>query len=123
MQWASVVLMSGFEDPEKQRAAWQKLSVNMDKRGFPWRDPEGGTLIFDLVILGEYEAAVEHYLEYRLSRPLAQNLLMHRRLFEPLLGQVYNDPRVVARLSELDKEYKQLRKQVSKLMLEPEWNP
>jgi len=123
MQWASIVLMSGFEDPEKQKEAWQKLSANMDNQGFPWRDPENGTLIFDLVILGDNEAAVEHYLNDRLSRPLARNLLMHRRLFEPLLGEVYNDPRVAARLSELNKEYKQLRKDVSKLMLEPEWNP
>jgi adenylate cyclase len=122
MQWASIILMSGFEDPEKQKEAWLKLSANMDNMGRPWRDPEGGILIFDLVILGDYEAAVEHYLKDRLSRPFARNLLMHRRLFEPLLGPVYNDPRVAARLSELDKEYKQLRKDVSALMLEPEWN-
>ena len=122
MQFASIILMSGFEDPEKQKEAWQKLSTNMDNQGFPWREPESGTFIFDLVILGEYEAAVEHYLKYRLSRPLAQNLLMRRRLFEPLLGEVYNDPRVAARLSELDLEYKQLRKDVNEQMLEPEWN-
>ena len=122
MQLASIVLMSGFEDPEKLQEAWQKLSANLDSQGFPWREPDSGAYIFDLIILGEYETAIEHYLKDRLSRPLAQNLLMHRRLFEPLLGPVYNDPRVAARLSELDKEYKQLRKEVSEMMLEPEWN-
>ena len=121
MQWGSIVLMSGFEYSGQQKAAWQKLAANMDAKGFPWRDPKNGNLLFDLVILGELEAAIEHFLKDRLSKPLALNPLRHERRFEPVFGQVYSDPRVAARLTELDQEYQQMRKDVSELMLEPEW--
>jgi hypothetical protein len=35
---------------------------------------------------------------------------------------VNNDPRVIARLTELDEEYEQLREQIGEMMLQPEWN-
>ena len=122
MQWSTITLMVGFEPFEKRKDAWLKMTGNFDEMGFPWRDPEGGNLLFDYVNLGEFDAAVEHYLNDRLSRPMALNVNRHKQFLKPLFGPVYNDPSVAARLSELDEEYEQLRVEVAELMLEPEWN-
>ena len=122
MQFNSVMLMSGFESFETRKAAWQKLAANLDAKGYPWRDPDDGNLLIDLIMLGENEAAIEHFLNDRLNRPMANNLRRHQRRYEAFYQPVYDDPRVAARLTELDKEYESLREQVGQLMLEPEWN-
>lgn len=122
MQWMSIILMSSFESFDTRKQAWLKLAANLDARGFPWRDPKTGDLIYDLVITGDIEAAVEHFLADRLSKPMALNLQRHKRRFEPLFAQVYNDPRVAVRIAELDREFEQLRDDVAELMLEPEWS-
>jgi len=122
MQFFSIALMNEFESFEKRKEAWQKMTTNLDAAGFPWRDPEDGNLLYDLVILGDLEVAIEHFLNDRLSRPMALNLQRHKRKFEHLFGQVYDDPRVAARLSQLDKDFEQLREEVGELMLEPDWS-
>jgi len=122
MQWCNITLMSGFESFETRQDAWLKLVANLDAKGFPWRNPEEGNLIYDLVITGDLEAATEHFLNVRLSQPMASDLQRHKRQLEPLFGQVYSDPRVAARLAELDREFEQMREEVGELMLEPEWN-
>jgi TolB-like protein/tetratricopeptide (TPR) repeat protein len=123
MQWFGILLLGDFESPGTQRQAWNKMTANLDARGGPWRDPQNGGLVFDLVITGQHEEAVEHLLKDRLSQPMATNLRRHERRFKSLFGQVYFDPRVTTRLTELDREYAQLREDVGLLMLEPEWNP
>ena len=93
----------------------------MDALGAPWRDPKDGNLIFDLVLTGQLDAAVEHFLSDRLSRPMALDLYRHKQDLRPLFGPVYDDPRVATRLAELDREFMQLRKDVGEMLLEPEW--
>lgn len=122
MQQASIVLMTGFESFEVRQQAWLNYTAALDTSGFPWRRQEGYLLSLDKVINGDIDAAIEHYLEYRLSRPMATDIRRHKRGFEPFYRDVFADPRVAARLAEKDREFAQLRDTVSELMLEPEWN-
>jgi len=122
MQFNSIVLMSGFESFDTRKETWLKLTTNLDAKGFPWRNPEGGNVLVDLIMIGENEAAVEHFLNDRLSQPMALNIRRHKRVRESFFQPVYDDPRVTARLAVLDGEFEQLREEIGELMLEPEWN-
>jgi len=122
MQWISIGLMTGFESFEIRQQAWLKHAAALDARGIPWRQPERAATTWDNIMKGDIKSAADHYLEHRLSQPMAGNLTMHKRIFEPFHREVYGDPKVAARLTEKDAEFAQLRKTVSELMLEPEWN-
>ena len=122
MQFTSILLMTDFEYFETRKEAWSKLAGNLDAVGFPWRDPKDSNFGIDLIMLGETEAAAENYLNDRLSKPMATNVDRHKPRFESLNREVYNDPRVVTRVAEMDREYDQLREEIGELMLEPEWN-
>jgi tetratricopeptide (TPR) repeat protein len=122
MQFAGVMLMTGFESFETRKQAWLKVSGHLDAKGFPWRDPGHVNNLIDMVILGEADKAVEYYLDSRLSKPMATNPHRHKQGMKQFYGALYSDPRVVVRLSELDQEYAQLQNEIRELMLEPEWN-
>jgi hypothetical protein len=89
--------------------------------GFPWDDPKNSVLTDHHIITGDIPAAVESYL-FRVNQPMASNPQRHKRREKVFYAPVYEDPAVVARLSQLDKEYEVLREEVSELMQEPEWN-
>ena len=74
------------------------------------------------VITGDYQVAADRFLEQRLSLPMATNLLRHQRRFAPLFNVIYEEPRVAARLAELDREFEQLREDVREMLQRPEWN-
>ena len=122
MQFSSIGLMSGFASAEVQKEAWTKLVANLDKSGFPWRDPDDFNVVWDKYINGDIEGATESYLQYGLSEPMASDLEMHVPKAKLLFPEMYDDPRVATRLTELGKEHEQLQEQVRDLMLEPEWN-
>jgi hypothetical protein len=94
----------------------------MDATGLPWRRPDSTNNTRDAVNTGDIEAAVDHFLEYELGRPMATGLWRHKRYFAPFYADVYGDSRVAAVLNEKDKEFTQLRETVSELMLGPEWH-
>jgi TolB-like protein/Flp pilus assembly protein TadD len=122
MQWSSIGLMSGFESREVRLEAWQKLTTNLDKAGFPWRDPDNLSLVWDKVITGDTEGATNSYLEGQLSKPLASDLELHHPRGQPVFPELFADPRVTDRLAELGKEHEQFREQVREMLQEPEWN-
>jgi TolB-like protein len=122
MQFVSIMLMTGFESFDTRKQAWMKLAANFDAQGFPWRDPEDGNYIIDLVMLGEADDAIEHMLSVRLNKPMATNIDRHKRVRSRFWQPVSTDPRVAARLTELDSEFEQLQQEIGELMLEPEWN-
>jgi len=122
MQRISIALMTGFESFEVRREAWLKHAAALDASGFPWHRPESSALTWEAVISGDTDAAVEHYLEYRLSRPMATDVRRHKRGFAPFYSKIFADPRVAARLAEKDREFDQLRDTVGEMMLEPVWN-
>lgn len=123
MQIASIELMTGFADVATRKKSWLQVTANMDANHLPWRDPEKTSFIDDLLIKGETQKAIDHYLEVRLQRPLARNLGLHRRhLYKSFYGPIYDDPRVAAKLAQLDKEFVQLRKDVAEELQKPEWN-
>jgi hypothetical protein len=53
---------------------------------------------------------------------MASNLKRHKRQNKIFYAPLYEDSGVAARMSQLDKEFAQLRDQVSEMMQEPEWN-
>jgi hypothetical protein len=114
--------MAGFESFEVRKQAWLQHAAAMDATGLPWRRPDSSNNTRDAINTGNIEAAVDHFLEYELGRPMATGLWRHKRYLAPFYADVYADPRVAAKLAEKDAEFAQLRDTVSELMLEPEWN-
>jgi len=122
MQLAGVALIAGFETPENRDATWAKLTANFDAMGFPWLDDPGDrnhTLNF--VMTGQPEKAIEHFLEHRLTLPLAGNLNLHEKRHSSIYGEIYEDPRVIARQAQLGKEFVQLREDVREMLQGEEW--
>jgi len=122
MQNFSITLMAGFETFEVRKQAWLQHATAMDATGLPWLRPDSSNNTRNAVNNGEVEAAVNHFLEYELGRPMATGLWRHKRYFAPFYADIYADPRVAAKLAEKDAEFAQLRETVGEMMLEPEWN-
>ena len=113
-------MLMGLTD--EGREAWAKLTANFDKAGFPWREPDDFVYPLNQVFTGDVEGAINTFLEYELSRPLASDLELYTPRDKRILGEVYADPRVAKRLAELETEFLQMREEVRELMLQPEWN-
>jgi hypothetical protein len=123
MQWASIVLMSGFESFENRKNAWLEFTAKLDEMGFPWRkDPADSNHTWHALMTGDLEAAIEHYLEYELNEPLAQNLNRHRKRVQAIYAPVYEDPRVAAKLIEDAERYAAVRNEVRAMLQQPEWS-
>jgi len=122
MQWFCLQLMTGFESFETRKEAWMRMAQNLDNLGFPWRGPDDWGSVEHLVVTGDIDAATNEYLEFKLSKPLAENLELHRLESKIFLADVYADPRVIARHAEIQKEYEEIREQVRQMLLQPEWN-
>jgi len=123
MQWNSFALMTDFESLEGRRARWQSFVGAIKAKGLPWlTDPDDFAHTWNDVMLGDYQVAADRFLEQRLSLPMATNLLRHQRRFAPLFNVIYEEPRVAARLAELDREFEQLREDVREMLQRPEWN-
>ena len=97
------------------------MTANFDAKGFPWRDPKRGTLFTNYLLIGDTQAAVDNFLNVRLNLPMASNLNRHKRRDKALYGPVYDDPAVATRLTQLDKEFSEVRDQVAQMVQEPEW--
>jgi TolB-like protein/Tfp pilus assembly protein PilF len=122
MQWAGMALIAGFETTENRDATWAKLAANMDARGFPWLDdPTDQNHIWNYVMTGQPEKAADFYLEKRLTMPMARNLNRHQKRFTSIYGPIYEDPRVIARQAQLDKEFIELRSEVQEMLQGEEW--
>jgi tetratricopeptide (TPR) repeat protein len=123
LQWASIGLMSGFRPENERLEAWTQFTDAMTELGFPWNlDPSDSNITWDLLMRGQTEEAIEHYLEYEMQEPLAKNLDRHRKRFSALYGPVYDDPRAAAKLIEDAKRYAELREQVREMLQRPEWS-
>lgn len=121
MQLASIRLMTGFEIHEVRERAWLQMVSHWEAMGFPWKDPKSSRMMDNYIITGDIPAAIDSYL-FRLNMPMARNLKRHKRRDTTFYASLYQDPGVAARMSQLDKEFAQLRDQVSEMMQEPEWN-
>jgi hypothetical protein len=123
MQWASIGLMTGFESFENRQAAWNQFIGQLETLGTPWlQNPADGIHLWSFVINGEIERAVDHYLEYELARPLADNLDRHRKLHYLFFAPVYEDPRVAAGLAADARRFAAVREEVRAMLQRPEWS-
>jgi hypothetical protein len=122
MRFAGFELLAAIDPPETRKVKWQKFAAQMDAIGFPWlADPADANHTMNYLMLGEPDKAIQHYLEHRLSRPLALNLTRHERRMSALMGPVYKDPRVKAALDAEAERYAELRIEVQEMLQEPEW--
>ena len=122
MQWALLDLMSGFASFEERRAAWIRFDESLARMGFPdQQDPEAEYQVWNHVMRGETEQAIEHFLEYGLAEPLSGWLERPQRQFPLTLGDVYADPRVEAALNEDDRRLQELRAEVQAMLQGPDW--
>ena len=73
--------MSGFETVRKPQGGLEPHSPASSTRwAFPGsRDPRTAAYTWDYLMKGEMEKAIDHYLEYELTEPLARNLDRHRK--------------------------------------------
>lgn len=122
MQWAGMMLITGFETPANRDATWAKLAANMNTMGFPWMDdPDDINHTWNYLMTGRPEEAINHYLEHRLTQPLARNLRRHEKRMTSLMGVIHADPRVAARMAELEQEFTQVRSDVQEMLQGREW--
>ena len=122
MQWASIVVMSGFESFENRKEAWDRFTGQLEAQGFPWKnDPADGNYTWDYLMNGEVDKAVDHYLEYELTEPLANNLDRHQKVHYAVFGPLYEDPRVAAKLAEEAERFAEVREEVRAMLQSPEW--
>ena len=119
MQFAAIQLMG---PTEAGKQAWAKLTTIFDKAGFPWREPDNFAFLMNQVLTGDKEAAVNTYLNEHLNKPLATDPEMYVPKNTLLMAEIYADPRVAKRMTELEAEHLQVRSQVQELMQQPEWN-
>ncbi len=123
MQWASIGLMTGFETFENRQAAWNRFTSQLDALGFPWRqDPADRNHTWNFLMNGEVEQAIDHYLKYELTEPLAGNLNRHRKPLYALYAPVYEDPRVATKLIEDAERYARVRDEVREMLAGEEWS-
>lgn len=122
MQWALLDLMSGFASFEERKAAWIRFDESLARMGYPEkRDPEAEYQVWNLVMRGETEQAIEHFLEHGLATPLAEWLERPQRQFPLTLGEVYADPRVDAALNGDERRLQEFRDEVQAMLQGPEW--
>ena len=122
MQWAAIGLMSGFDTFETRREAWLQFTGRLDALGIPWKDHGDGSYVWDYVMRGEIEQAVDHYLEHELTAPLAEKLDRHRKLHSAVFGPVYENPRIAAGLAADAERFAELQEDVRAMLQRPEWN-
>ena len=121
-QVSSVLLLSQFDSTEAMKSAWSQLVLNWDAKGFPWRNGNSRAVTYDRLIAEDLEGAIKIYLEDYLSQPLARDIHLRDRSDAWLMSPIYDDPRVAARLAELDLEHQSMRRDVQRMLLQPEWN-
>ena len=63
-------------------------------------DPDDVSWIWDHVLNGRTDQAIERYLQYRAGKPLASNLRRHKRYFKSLYGPVCPKSVMDAKISE-----------------------
>ena len=122
MRWASFTLIADFDPAEVRIAKWKKFTGQIEAMGFPWKkEPDDGNWTWDYLMLGETDKGIEHYIEYRLKRPLAWNLNRHTRPMRPIFKPVYEDPRVKKALDAQEQRFAELRIEVRDMLQKPEW--
>ena len=122
MQWAAIGLMSGFDTLENREAAWLRFTGTLDELGLPWKAFDNESYVWDYVMRGQTEQAVDYYLEHVLTAPLANDLDRHRKMHYAVFAPVYEDMRVAAGLATDTERYAALREEVRAMLQRPEWN-
>ena len=122
MQWSSNGLMSRFAPYEEHQEAWKAMAAAADATGFPWRNPKNPDYLWILVFEGDIEGAANFILETLLANPLTANLDNALSVEALLFPEVFADPRIQARMTEIRQEYESLRQQVRAMLASPEWN-
>jgi len=123
VQWASFALRAALEPTDRITPDWVAFTGKIEAMGFPWKsDPEDDNWIWDHLLKGEPDRAVERWLQYRAPSPLATNLERHKRFLDSLFRPVWGDPRVSAKLDDEARRFAALQDEVRAMLQRPEWN-
>ena len=119
---AGVELMLDFA-PREQTIEAMELWVRHWEDATQDTYDEWGQRMWVHLVKGEISQAAEIALADDLSRPLSDNIRWKSRYTDDSMRRVLtDDPRVSARLGELEVEMAQLQSEVREMLLEPEWN-
>jgi TolB-like protein len=121
MQRFSIILMSGFASREEMQAAYGGYSALMDARGFDWMPPESNRKTMDLLMHDDLQGAVDQFVNLRMSRPVAIDLFLHRKVMPQLYNELYADPLVAAKMAERGREFAAMREDIRSMLQEPQW--
>ena len=121
MQWVSIELMSGFKSPEERKLVWQVFAQNLRAHG-PWWLEDPVDQAIDFLFMGDLDSAIEKARE-DLAQPLATWPIRGDAWNSPTWDPITSNPEITARLSEMEREKQQARKQISEMLQGPEWNP
>jgi TolB-like protein/Tfp pilus assembly protein PilF len=122
-QWASIVLLSGFETFENRKAVWDEFSGRLGESNYPWKKTsKSENYTWDYLMNGKIDQAIDHFLEHELAMPVSKNLGLHRKPLYALFAPVYEDDRVAARLIERSERFAELRRNVRTMLQQPDWS-
>ena len=122
MQWSAINLMSIYSDPAETRARWIELTDALTAAGIPWMQFDSFVRAEDHLLRGEHEQAVDWFLSETLNEPLTTQPDIIKELRSPIYSSITDDPRVAARLAELERDLEGMRSLVRDMLEEPEWN-
>ncbi len=120
-QYALVELIARTGTGEEALSAWQQYRTTREAFGTEWTDDPYVRMI-DSMLRGDLQTARDHALE-DLAFPLAAWPQRTRVYRDPFLAPITDDPRVMTRLAELDRELVQGQEIIRELVDSEEWDP
>jgi hypothetical protein len=121
LQLMSVYLLSEFATPAELRAAWSEIARGREAAGWDWRQPGDTLVIFEALVLGDLETAVDNFVNHRMTRPISRSLTIHVRNPAAVFQPLYDDARVSAALSERQRVFDLTRDEVLAMLQRDEW--
>lgn len=121
LQWYSFILYADFATAEERLAAWSELTTALDATGFPWREPGSNVVTVDALVQGDIDTAVENYFERRFNRPVSRSPRAHWKIPGALYQPLYDDPRVIAAISQREAEFETARAEVQAMLQSEAW--
>ena len=121
MQGVAGALKYEFAPPEEMLADWEAAVIALNTAGIPWQSYEYNRL-FDALVRRDFDAAAAILLGEIWNKPVADFIARSSDLENTAYRVLLSRPDVAARKAERDEEFKQVRDDVQRLLLSPEWN-
>ncbi|KAA9131538.1 hypothetical protein F3N42_09480 [Marinihelvus fidelis] len=120
-QYAWVELLARTRPREEALAAWEQYRQTRSAFGMEWAD-DPYIRMFDALLRNDLQRATDQALE-DLAAPIHEWPRRTYAYSDPFLAAVTSDPRVTARIAELDREYAQGQAVIRELVESEAWDP